>query len=641
MSTVRRLYIYLVSAISLQGSVWAIIALLRNLLIPSLNAPTTKLAFEIAVIIIGLPIFLVHWLWGQRLARAELEEAQAGLRRFYLYATLAGFLGPFLTNLYALLLAWFTRHPANWEPYQAFGGVLPFHLAALVPLAIFWAYHLRQLRADQGQYPDQGNSATMQRLYRLGFSTAGLIMVTLGSIHLLRRFLFLLPSGGTDIRSAAYAEPGYAAARLLLGAGIWLFFWLWSQRSFVSDEDERFSVLRKFYLYAWIFAGVLGAVGYGTILLASILRRLLALPSQGDWRTPIPIILIMGTVWAYHAYVLRQDERLAAEAPRQAGIRRIYRYLVAGIGLASLLVGLGGVISVLIRLFDQSLGSSLREQLAWFAAAVLVGLPVWLWSWRLAQSLALASETNGEAERAALTRKIYLYFYIFVATMTVLSGLVYIASKIFGLLLGEPAPTLSELGQAIAFSLIAIGVWLFHGASLRTDGRLSQDQRKARLQETEVIILDTEPVGFAATLVPALQRALPGLRTTILTPAVASEDQATGLDQLSRAGLIIAPWTAALDSEAKSAWSAALRSSAAPKLLLPIHAAGWEFAGVERYETSGLVQQTIHAVSQILAGQEVHPARPLGAGAVIGIIVAGLIGFVALTSLISLVVENF
>jgi FtsH-binding integral membrane protein len=338
---------------------------------------------------------------------------------------------------------------------------------------------------------------------------------------------------------------------------------------------------------------------------------------------------------------LRQDERLAAEAPRQAGIRRIYLYLVAGIGLAALLIGLGGVISVFLRLIDQSLGSDLREQLAWFSAAVLAGLPVWFWNWRRAQQLALALDIAGETERTALTRKIYLYFYIFAATMTILSSLVYIASKIFGLLLGEPAPTLSQLGQAIAFSLIAVGVWLYHGASLRSDSRLSQNKRQARLQEINVLILDSQPAGLAAALLPALQRALPGVHGSVLTASVPVEGQPSPGEQLAPAGLIIAPWTAVMDSEAAFGWAAALRNSSAPKLLLPLHAEGWIFAGVDRHETSALIDQTVHAVGQILAGQEVRPNRPLGVGAVIGIIIAGLIGLTVLMSILSMVIENF
>ncbi|MCK5316610.1 MAG: hypothetical protein KAJ55_01785, partial [Anaerolineales bacterium] len=78
MSNVRRWYIYLVSAISLQGVVWAAIALLRNLFIYGVDP--IAVAFQIAVLIVGLPVYLAHWRQGQRLVQREKEERGAVLR---------------------------------------------------------------------------------------------------------------------------------------------------------------------------------------------------------------------------------------------------------------------------------------------------------------------------------------------------------------------------------------------------------------------------------------------------------------------------------------------------------------------------------------------------------------------------------
>ncbi|MEE9513638.1 MAG: DUF5671 domain-containing protein, partial [Anaerolineales bacterium] len=101
MSNVRRWYIYLVSAISLQGVVWAAIALLRNLFIYGVDPIAA--AFQIAVLIVGLPVYLAHWRQGQRLVQSEDEERGAVLRRFYLYGTMAAFLGPFMANAFDLI----------------------------------------------------------------------------------------------------------------------------------------------------------------------------------------------------------------------------------------------------------------------------------------------------------------------------------------------------------------------------------------------------------------------------------------------------------------------------------------------------------------------------------------------------------
>ncbi len=110
MLNIRRVYMYLISAISLNVVAWALIALLRNLLTPGLNQLSgginynlTTVALQLAVIIIGLPIFLAHWIWAQRLAQREKEEQQAPLRLLYLYVMLTAFLAPFIANAYAFL----------------------------------------------------------------------------------------------------------------------------------------------------------------------------------------------------------------------------------------------------------------------------------------------------------------------------------------------------------------------------------------------------------------------------------------------------------------------------------------------------------------------------------------------------------
>ena len=64
MVTVRRWYVFLVCAISLQSVTWAAIALLRNLLMLGRAAPVSAIAFQMAVVVIGLPLYLVHWLWA-------------------------------------------------------------------------------------------------------------------------------------------------------------------------------------------------------------------------------------------------------------------------------------------------------------------------------------------------------------------------------------------------------------------------------------------------------------------------------------------------------------------------------------------------------------------------------------------------
>src|SRR4030081_937674 len=43
-----------------------------------------------ATALVGLPVWLLHWLWIQRTARADPGERSSTLRRLYVYAVLGG-----------------------------------------------------------------------------------------------------------------------------------------------------------------------------------------------------------------------------------------------------------------------------------------------------------------------------------------------------------------------------------------------------------------------------------------------------------------------------------------------------------------------------------------------------------------------
>ena len=631
MSSVRRWYIYLVSAISLQGVAWAIIALLRNLALSRLNPPPTAIAFEIAVILIGLPVFLVHWLWGQRLAAATKEERGATLRHFYLYGTMAGFLGPFTANAFDLLGTLLSvnstidRRPHSLTP----GDAIVYHLIALIVISVLWFYHRRIIVRDA--VPVKGGLSTVRRMYVLGFSAAGLVLTTMANVYLLR--WIMMQFGEADAIGGSSLGVGLATeiTRLVVGVPLWLVFWRWAQRLFNGpSEAERGSVLRKVYLYAAVFVGALGAVFNTSLILASLLRALLGLPSKGDIRVPLSLIVGMAVLWAYHAFAIRDDAAKAGAAPRQEGVRRLYLYLIAGIGLASLLAGLGGDISVVIRSLDEGFGSALREQLAWFTAAIVTGLPVWLLPWRQVQDSALARDARGADARRSIVRKIYVYLFLFLATMAVLSGAVFIVFKLLSWALGADAPTLNELGHAIAFILIAVGVWLYHGSLLRSDSRLSSQEQIRQLVSMNVAVVDTGDGHLGRAIVEALKKEMPSLdlEPITLSASDAVPDTEDIAARLARAALIVGPWTinvpGGADGAVRPDVALAVANSAARKLLIPTRPEGWEWAGVDRWDEADLIDQTVRAIKQIADGEETKPARPMNAGTIISIIIGVL-----------------
>ncbi|NTW96921.1 MAG: DUF3842 family protein, partial [Oscillochloris sp.] len=481
----------------------------------------------------------------------------------------------------------------------------------------------------------------IRRLYLLGFSLGGLLLATQAAVGLLRWVLYQLGGATTSVGDLSLIGP---LAGLLVGLPLWVLAWRLAQALFYGpDSGERESALRRFYLHAVVFFSALAAVSGATLLLAGLLRQAFGLDPQGDFRGPLPVVLITAVTWAYHSLTLRADTARIRELPRQAGVRRLSWYLVGSIGLAAALIGLGGVLSALIRALDAaSFGDDLREQLAWSIAALAAGLPVWALIWRRAQGAATPDGPAGDDERGALVRRIYLYGFLFVATLTILSGLVYIVFRLLRAALGDPLPgsLLADLAQAIAFSLIAAGVLAYHGGILRGEGRRRQAAEATRAAELRVAVLDLADGSFGRAVVERLRRELPGLalRPIGLTPAAATAMGAAadprGLPaQLAEADLIVGPWQVAVPQTAGAEVAQAVGASPARKLLLPSLAEGWAWAGVETWSDEAASGQIVHAVRQVLSGEPIQPARPMTPLAIVGTIIGVILLLIILVSL--------
>ncbi|MFZ6028132.1 MAG: DUF5671 domain-containing protein [Chloroflexota bacterium] len=630
MVTVRRWYIFLVCAVSLQTLTWAGITLLNTLVPRQTPFPREQFALEVAIILISLPVYLVHWLWGQALARRDDEERGSLLRRIYLYAMLAAFLVPFLVKAYDMIDSLFLLVGAIGAAKATGAAAIRAFEGAFV-LAVFWFYHYLQVKNDERVVPAAENTAVIRRLYVLSFSAVGLILVLLGVKGVLLSFLYLGQRSGMS-----------GIKQIIIGLPLWLAFWRSAQCLFDGPSaEEKASTLRKFYLYAWVFAGALLFVANASLILAGTLRRLLGLPSRGDVRDLIPLMIVMATAWAYHSWVLRQDVRQAGEVPHQAALRRLYLYLMAGIGLVALLTGLAGVIHVLIRLLGGESGRAITEQFVTFTATLLAGLPVWLLPWQKLQGLAGQAGSAGSAEHRSVIRKIYLYLFVFAATMAVLASATYIAYFFLSKLMGVSSDLrFTNLAQALAFTFIALGVWLYHGFAIRRDGQRLQNEQTGRLATLPVLVLD-DGSGLAGQIIANSRREIPGIAIEMFLPEAGTPPDASSFETLlarvAEAGLFVLPWQFAQPTSGLHPQLAeAIASSQARKLLLPTQTAGWDWVGVDRWDEEPLVRQAVAALKQVFAGEDVHPVRPLGLGTIAGILLVIPFAFWVIVTVISI-----
>ncbi|MEM7032270.1 MAG: DUF5671 domain-containing protein [Chloroflexota bacterium] len=641
----RRLYVYLISAVSLQAVTWAIIALCRNLLLSSLEPSVSATAFQISVIIIGLPIFLGHWLWGNRQVTQSVEERRDVLRYIYLYGMMAALLIPWVVGAFDLLGILLSVDLTTFGSRYGLsdGEAVGYHLIAMIVLGALWFYHYQVVRDEARHTPITTVGSIVRRIYILGFSAAGLTMVTLGLIELVRWFMFLLDDVIIS-DSAVDVDLAVAIIRLIIGLPVWLIFWYQAQRLFNQrSEAERDSILRKIYLYGAVFVGVVGTVASGTTILAGLFQSLLGLTTEGDIRVPLSIIIGMLLLWGFHAILLREDEKRLPEASQQKGVRRLYLYLVAGVGLAVLLTGIAGDISVMIQTLDSGFGDGLREELAWFASATIAGLFVWPWPWRQAQNETLIQDEPGRGARQSVARKIYLYFYLLVSTLTALGGIIFVVAGLLTWILGGDPPTWSGLGHAIAFSLIALVVWLYHGRLLLLDNRLLGQAAVKRLEDLRLVVLEAEGQSLGQAVVEMLKQEAPTIDIAPISILADKQPDKKTLSRLSEAEVIVAPWEIALVADkASTTISQAIVQSSARKLLTPTIVSNWDWVGVESLDKEETVQRTVEAIKQIAANERVGHHKSWGLGSIIATIIGLFVVFILIViPIITFFASNF
>lgn len=634
MSNVKRIYIYTVSIVLIQVITWAVISLARNLLV--FDSDPAAVAFQLSVIIVALPIFLVHWAQIRRMVVLNLEERLATFRSCYLYGNLALFLYPFLICVSDLIDRLISPDRRYFEfSYFSFstGEAVVYNLIVIIVAAILYAYHQHIINQDSNVISATGGSATVRRIFVLGFSFIGL-MITVSSVIEMIRWL-MLELGNYSIHAGGFESiPQRELRNLIVYLPLWLVFWRWAQRLFDGpSEEERQSALRKFYILGVVFIAALSVVVSTTGILSSLIRRLLAVVSESSADEALPVIIGMGTVWAYHAFVLRKDASKGDDTPRQAGVQRAYAYLIAGIGLAALLGGLGGTINVILEVFSSMFGDVLREQLSWFTAAIISGLSVWVLTWRPAQMIANSIKPAGSAARRSLPRKIYLYFFIFVSVLVAISCMVYVVFRIISTILGEDPPAFTELAEAISYGVIAIGVLIYHTRTLRSDGLLNNREQVIQLEGLRIVLVDVGEAILGGEVFNRLQGEFPDLMldSIVLASQESGEeglrdDYKTITKKISEASLIVGPWTiACVGGPVDKQIMAAIAASPARKLLIPDRFGSWGWIGVDELQPKDVIRQTLHTIRQMLSGEDIKMHRMKGISWGIAIVVVAFI----------------
>ena len=336
----------------------------------------------------------------------------------------------------------------------------------------------------------------------------------------------------------------------------------------------------------------------------------------------------LAAIWAYYGGWLGREIETAPDAPRRAGLKRFYLYILSLIGFVATFVGLALLVSFIIDILTANAiwGDDLRSRLCGSIATLLAGLPLWLAAWRPMQAEAFAVGDAGDHARRSLVRRAYLYLVIFSTVIGGMASAIFLVYTIlFGILDHRSASFVADVLNGIQLLGLFSAFILYHWAALRQDGSHAADALAARQAGFAVLVFESDGTGFASQVVDALKRASPAI-------PVAAQTVEQGIPEgAGVAQAVVLPSTLALNPpEALRLW---LNDFTGHKVIVPVALKGWYWPGGALKNGSGVAAQIVR---QLAEGQEVRSSAGNSVWQVVAYIFAVLFGLQLLFLLLSL-----
>ena len=578
MKTIRRLYFYAVAFISLEVILWGMISLVRSFFGNRIENGVQTLAQALSLILVGVPIFLFHWILAQRFSAKDDEEKTASIRAVFLYGILLATLIPVVQNFIALLDRIFLS-VAKLQIDRAIIGASQTWVDNLIAIPInliIAAYFWNVLRVEWRSLPETQNFSEIRRLYRFVWTLYGLIMVIFGTQQTVM-FIFSLP---TQLLGEFGRESIINAIILLMvGAPIWLLG----------------------ILYLLSLGGVITALTAGGNLIYIILTNLFG--GGTTWQNffgkiggPISIGLPFGIMWAYHSIYLNKQIAFDENLPRRAGKKRLYFYILSLIGLASAFFGTAMLLSYIIDLLtgttflsDGSSSSTISAALS----TLIVGLPVWFFTWLPMQIEAFNNTDVGDHARRSIVRKSYLYFVIFVAVIGGMAAAVGFVFTLISQLLGGGEgnfvnSVLNTLQTLVLFAILL----LYHFLTLRRDTTTRAGALEEKQEQFSVLVFDKGDGKFGESVKAAFKKSAPKVSVTVTN---ANEKVAEDL----KANAVVLPGSLAMNMTASPNAEAWINSFNGSRLIVPDEAVGVYWMND--------FEQMAESARALAEGQEIRP----------------------------------
>ncbi len=669
MQTIRRLYLYSVAFVSLETVLWGAIGLLRSFISgETIGGDVIRLAQALSLLLVGVPVFALHWWLAQRSALKNPEERSNAVRAVFLYATLLATMLPIAQNALAIIIrSLAVVFDVNFERLMLGADqTISDNLVAIIVNGLVALYFVFVLRADW-RVPPVGNAYQItRRIFRLIWVLYGAILCILGLQQILLYSLRVWEESG--IRSQALLPNGIAL--LLVGLPVIGGAWYTVQIGLTAPE-ERFSLIRLVGLFlAVIFTATFSLLTL-TISLVEVFEFALGASSQlssmlYDLAGPFSVAVPLTIVWILavrelraasnmvkdafpdenHGFAVHEvdnltlvgglDDRLGKTVqPLMIGMWRLYYYLLALYGLITIFLGLYFSLQTLINVIFQSnfrWEESSRSELSGALAALVVGLPLWFINWRSVQREIAQPGELGEQARRSLFRRGFLFLVLFASVIGIMFSAGALLYQFILAWLGDPAQEMQALvvnhiKTVILFAIFGFYHWrILRGDNVWLEGYLS------KIHAQFPVLVLTPPDGeFGGTVAAALEQEAPHLPVAVHSIEEGAPDEA-----FSAAKAVILPTELLVKpSEALRLW---LQGYNGPRLAVPTQTHGWHWIsghdpGLDRH-----ARQAARTVRLLAEGETAAGFREISPWSIVIYILAGLfaleIVFVVITSLI-------
>lgn len=370
-----------------------------------LSTDRDALALESSFTVIGIPLLALVAKWTRKTITKNPSEKDSLGWNLYLTAT----------SILALIL----NLVAQLKIYKVIfsDGVLQGSaISQFVVWGVVWFIHFRLHNKVRNPVNTTGDHL-IGSLIGLGFSVVGLLRI----FETLLTSLFRFNEGSIIVTGGHPLTDGLIT--LMVGAPVWYVYWIRT-----ASKDEKDSLWLAYVLLIGVGGGLLVAVTAASFSLYSVLVWFLgdaaaqtAAVHFNDSPGSVAAALVGLIVIWYHRAALSHEN-----SDERTDIRRIYEYVIAGIGL---LAAAGGFTMILVSIIESLSGSvqisgggSINSLLA-AITLIIVGGPIWWFIWRSVQDKA---DSNPSAEHSSLIRRIYLFI------LFGLSGVISVAMLITG-----------------------------------------------------------------------------------------------------------------------------------------------------------------------------------------------------------------